>query len=79
MFVSRKCLAAFIHLFARELSYPAFTVAQLMHRGRDTPGRETAGPQSLSAVPKELMQRGVRGSALPLEPARCRTCPALTK
>jgi len=58
MFVSRKCLAAFIHLFARELS-TCIHVAQLMHEGAILLDARPPARNPFQPVPKELMQRGV--------------------
>src|ERR1035438_3667356 len=58
MFVSRKCLAAFIHLFPRELS-TRIHVAQLIHQRPEFLRSALPACEPLQPIAEELMQCSV--------------------
>src|ERR1035437_6949303 len=58
MFVSRKCLAAFIHLFPRELS-TRIHVAQLIHQRPEFLRATLPACEPFQPIAEKLMQRSV--------------------
>src|SRR5450759_2519719 len=58
MFVSRKCLTALIHLFARKFS-TCVHVAQLIHQRTILPSSPLPACNPFQPVAKKLMQRSV--------------------